>query len=78
MGCGNNPTIIHIKRGDLMNKTVYAIILLILLLVGISSFAYGLFMIWQPLAYMIGGLFLIILSIILNQAYDNTSERGEK
>lgn len=61
-----------------MNKTVYAIILLILLLVGISSFAYGLFMIWQPLAYMIGGLFLIILSIILNQAYDNTSERGEK
>ncbi|MBO1214092.1 hypothetical protein J3T78_02380 [Staphylococcus nepalensis] len=60
-----------------MNKILYALLLIILFIVGITSIFYGLFIFWKPLAFIVGGLFLIGLTGVLNQAYDNTSERGE-
>ncbi|WP_145356208.1 hypothetical protein [Staphylococcus epidermidis] len=56
-----------------MQKFLYALVVILLLVVGLIGLFYGLFILWQPLAYIIGGLFLIGLSGVLNQAYDNTS-----
>lgn len=51
-------------------KVIYAILLVIIFLVGIASLFYGLFMIWKPLAYIAIGLFLCLLAAALNQAYE--------
>ncbi|WNM54571.1 membrane protein [Staphylococcus phage S-CoN_Ph23] len=56
-----------------MKKFLYAFVVILLLVVGLIGLFYGLFILWQPLAYIIGGLLLIGLSGVLNQAYDNTS-----
>ena len=56
-----------------MKKTLYALLVILLFVVGLIGLFYGLFILWEPLAYIIGGLLLIGLSGILNQAYDNTS-----
>ncbi|WP_323703201.1 hypothetical protein P3T86_05720 [Staphylococcus nepalensis] len=60
-----------------MKKFLYALVVILLFIVGLVGLFYGLFIFWQPLAYIIGGLLLMGLSLTLNQAYDNTSERGE-
>lgn len=59
--------------GVMMKKILYALVVLLLFVVGLIGLFYGLFILWQPLAYIIGGLLLIGLSGVLNQAYDNTS-----
>ena len=56
-----------------MKKTLYALVVILLFVVGLIGLFYGLFILWEPLAYIIGGLLLIGLSGVLNQAYDNTS-----
>ena len=56
-----------------MKKTLYALMVILLFIVGLIGLFYGLFILWEPLAYIIGGLLLIGLSGVLNQAYDNTS-----
>ena len=56
-----------------MKKTLYALLVILLFIVGLIGLFYGLFILWEPLAYIIGGLLLIGLSGVLNQAYDNTS-----
>lgn len=45
-------------------------------IVGVIGLFYGLFILWQPLAYIIGGLLLIGLAVTLNQAYDDKSNEG--
>ncbi|WP_336848961.1 hypothetical protein [Staphylococcus nepalensis] len=60
-----------------MKKFIYALVVILLFIVGLTGLFYGLFIFWQPLAYIIGGLLLMGLSLTLNQAYDSTSERGE-
>lgn len=59
--------------GVMMKKILYALVVILLFVVGLIGLFYGLFILWQPLAYIIGGLLLIGLSGVLNQAYDNTS-----
>ena len=59
--------------GVMMKKTLYALVVILLFVVGLIGLFYGLFILWEPLAYIIGGLLLIGLSGVLNQAYDNTS-----
>lgn len=59
--------------GVTMKKTLYALLVILLFVVGLIGLFYGLFILWKPLAYIIGGLLLIGLSGVLNQAYDNTS-----
>lgn len=59
--------------GVMMKKTLYALVVILLFVVGLIGLFYGLFVLWEPLAYIIGGLLLIGLSGVLNQAYDNTS-----
>ncbi|WP_059279870.1 hypothetical protein [Staphylococcus epidermidis] len=56
-----------------MKKILYAFVVILLFIVGLIGLFYGLFILWQPLAYIIGGLLLIGLSGVFNQAYDNTS-----
>ncbi|AYU54673.1 hypothetical protein [Staphylococcus debuckii] len=56
-----------------MKKFLYALVVILLFVAGLIGLFYGLFILWQPLAYIIGGLLLIGLSGVLNQAYDNTS-----
>ena len=56
-----------------MKKFLYAFVVILLFVVGLIGLFYGLYILWQPLAYIIGGLLLISLSGVLNQAYDNTS-----
>lgn len=59
--------------GVTMKKTLYALVVILLFIVGLIGLFYGLFILWEPLAYIIGGLLLIGLSGVLNQVYDNTS-----
>ena len=59
--------------GVTMKKTLYALVVILLFVVGLIGMFYGLFILWKPLAYIVGGLLLIGLSGVLNQAYDNTS-----
>ena len=54
-------------------KFLYALVVILLFVVGLIGLFYGLFILWKPLAYIVGGLLLIGLSGVLNQAYDNTS-----
>ncbi|SUM82671.1 hypothetical protein [Staphylococcus saprophyticus] len=56
-----------------MKKTLYALVVILLFVVGLIGLFYGLFILWQPLAYIIGGLLLMGLSGVLNQTYDDTS-----
>ena len=72
MGHRNFNAIVLIG-GVTMKKTLYALVVILLFVVGLIGLFYGLFILWEPLAYIIGGLLLIGLSGILNQAYDNTS-----
>ena len=72
MGYRNFNAIVLIG-GVMMKKFLYAFVVILLLVVGLIGLFYGLFILWQPLAYIIGGLLLISLSGVLNQAYDNTS-----
>lgn len=72
MGCRNVYADVLIG-GVTMKKTLYALVVILLFVVGLIGLFYGLFILWEPLAYIIGGLLLIGLSGVLNQAYDNTS-----
>lgn len=72
MGCRNVYANVLIG-GVTMKKTLYALLVILLFVVGLIGLFYGLFILWEPLAYIIGGLLLIGLSGVLNQAYDNTS-----
>ena len=56
-----------------MKKTLYALVVILLFVVGLIGLFYGLFILWEPLAYIVGGLLLIGISGVLNKAYDNTS-----
>ena len=56
-----------------MKKVLYALLVILMFVVGLIGLFYGLFILWEPLAYIVGGLLLIGLSGVLNQAYDNTS-----
>ncbi len=72
MGYRNFNAIVLIG-GVMMKKFLYAFVVILLFVVGLIGLFYGLFILWQPLAYIIGGLSLIGFSGVLNQAYDNTS-----
>lgn len=56
-----------------MKKLLYALLIILMFIVGVIGLFYGLFILWKPLAYIVGGLLLIGLAGALNQAYDNTS-----
>lgn len=56
-----------------MSKILYALVVILLFIAGMTGMFYGLYIFWQPLAYVIGGLFLIGLAVVLNEAYDSTS-----
>ena len=76
MGHRNFNAIILIG-GVTMKKFLYALVVVLLFIVGLIGLFYGLFILWKPLAYIIGGLLLIGLAGVLNQAYDNTSINQE-
>lgn len=54
-----------------MSKTLYAFIMIVIALFGIGVFLYGLYAIWQPLAYVVGGLIMIGIAIAMNELYDH-------
>lgn len=72
MGCRNDDATVFIG-GVAMKKILYALVVILLFVIGLVGIFYGLFILWKPLAYIIGGLLLIGLAGVLNQAYDNTS-----
>ena len=59
--------------GVAMSKALYALLVIILFITGLSSLFYGLLIFWEPLAYIVSGLFFIGIALILNQTYDNAS-----
>ena len=56
-------------------KIVYALIVLLLFVVGFASLFYGLYLVAPPLAYVIGGVLILVVAYILNEAYDNIEGR---
>lgn len=58
-----------------MKKILYALIVLLLFVVGFASLFYGLYLFAPPLAYVIGGVLILVVAYILNEAYDNTEGR---
>ena len=73
MGCRNYYAFIHI--GGVCLKIVYALIVILLFVVGFASLFYGLYLFAPPLAYVIGGVLILVVAYILNEAYDNTEGR---
>ena len=73
MGCRDYYAFIHI--GGVFLKIVYALIVLLLFVVGFASLFYGLYLFAPPLAYVIGGVLILVVAYILNEAYDNTEGR---
>ncbi|EHJ08430.1 hypothetical protein [Staphylococcus simiae] len=59
-----------------MVKFLYALLIIIIFLIGLISALYGLYIIWKPLAYIIGGTLLVLISIVLNQNYDHPPNKG--
>lgn len=56
-----------------MSKTltiVYALILILMFIVGAVSIFYGLLIFFKPLAYVAIGIFLCLLAYTLNQSYE--------
>lgn len=49
-------------------KQVIATVFLALILVGLVAIAYGCYLAWQPLGYIVGGFLLIGFAIMMNQA----------
>lgn len=43
---------------------------------GISAFLYGLYIMWEPLAYIIGGIILVAIAIAMNQFYTPDETKG--
>lgn len=57
-----------------MNKILYILTMVIVALFGIGGFLYGLYIMWEPLAFIIGGIILVAIAILMNQLY--TSDEG--
>lgn len=63
-----------------MNKILYALTVVIVALFGVGGFLYGLYIMWEPLAYIIGGIILVGIAIAMNQLYapSDSDKGGEK
>lgn len=53
------------------------LLIIALLISGLGSIIYGLYIIWSPLAYVIGGLFIMGVALTINNAIP-TPKGGEK
>ncbi|MCJ1774686.1 MULTISPECIES: hypothetical protein [Mammaliicoccus] len=51
--------------------------IILMMFIGLSSIIYGLYIIWSPLAYVIGGLFIMGLALSINNAIPSP-KGGEK
>lgn len=59
-----------------LNKTLYAFVMGVVAVFGISAFLYGLYIMWEPLAYIIGGIILVGIAIMMNQLYAPYDDKG--
>ncbi|MCO8297254.1 hypothetical protein [Tetragenococcus halophilus] len=59
-----------------MNKILYALTVVIVALFGVGGFLYGLYIVWEPLAYIIGGIILVGIAIMMNQLYAPYDDKG--
>ncbi|MCF1614635.1 MAG: hypothetical protein L0J33_07860 [Tetragenococcus halophilus] len=59
-----------------MNKILYALTVVIVALFGVGGFLYGLYIMWEPLAYIIGGIILVGIAIMMNQLYAPYDDKG--
>ncbi|MEK0151647.1 hypothetical protein WMB10_01770 [Tetragenococcus halophilus] len=59
-----------------MNKILYALTMVIVALFGVGGFLYGLYIMWEPLAYIIGGIILVGIAIMMNQLYMPSDDKG--
>lgn len=59
-----------------MNKILYALTMVIVALFGVGGFLYGLYIMWEPLAYIIGGIILVGIAIMMNQLYAPYDDKG--
>lgn len=59
-----------------MNKILYALTVVIVALFGVGGFLYGLYIMWEPLAYIIGGIVLVGIAIMMNQLYAPYDDKG--
>ena len=56
-------------------KILYGIAVILMFILGFAALCYGLFLVWQPLAWITSGILLIGVGGLLNQSY-NDKERG--
>jgi len=50
--------------------------MVIVALFGVGGFLYGLYIMWEPLAYIIGGIILVAIAIAMNQLYAPNETKG--
>ncbi|KRM93049.1 hypothetical protein FC24_GL000545 [Loigolactobacillus rennini DSM 20253] len=43
---------------------------------GLGSFLYGFYIMWRPLAFIIGGIIFVVIALIMNQLYDPEKIKG--
>jgi len=56
-------------------KILYGIVVILMFILGFAALCYGLFLVWQPLAWIMSGILLIGVGGLLNQSYTG-KERG--
>lgn len=61
-----------------MNKILYALIMVIIALFGVGGLLYGLYMMWKPLAFVIGGIIFVAIALMMNELYDASEKGGDK
>lgn len=61
-----------------MLKFLYALFVVALGLAGLGGFLYGLYLIWAPLSFVIGGVIFVFIALVMNQLYDTSSKGGDE
>ncbi|KRM94012.1 hypothetical protein FC24_GL000415 [Loigolactobacillus rennini DSM 20253] len=42
---------------------------------GLGSFLYGFYIMWRPLAFIIGGVVFVVIALTMNQLYDPSKNK---
>ncbi|WP_057874767.1 hypothetical protein [Loigolactobacillus rennini] len=58
-----------------MYKTLYVLVMTTIAALGLGSFLYGFYIMWRPLAFIIGGVVFVVIALTMNQLYDPSKNK---
>lgn len=58
-----------------MYKILYVLVMTTIAALGLGSFLYGFYIMWRPLAFIIGGVVFVVIALTMNQLYDPSKNK---